>query len=406
MSAENTTQTLNTERRGAKLLSLSRPLRVPGWVEDARVSRLRAELCYAHVRHRKELAEKERLARRLQLLVQSLPGGVIVLDADGRVEQSNRSAIEFLGCPLRGELWREIVAEVVEPRQDDACDVSLRSGRRVNITTCSVGTEPGQLLLINDVTQARDLQSKLNHVQRLSEMGKMMGALAHQIRTPLAGALLHASNLRCRADLSEAAKGAATKIVERLRHLESLVTDMLSFVRRGNLVVDSIPVPNLLEAFTDCLARHEGVHELHLELAVESSKACVQGNLEALQSVFENLVVNATQAGGDGVTIGLHACLQGDDWLQVSLSDDGPGMPCELQERVFEPFITCRPDGVGLGLTIAKRVIETHGGSLGLHSQPGDGSRFEIRLPLCPSERSLACIPSRADEPPKRRIRA
>ncbi len=393
MSVHTTLQMREEERRGAKLLSLSRRARVPGWAEDARVSRLHGELCHAHVRHRTELAEKERLANRLQLLLQSLPGGVVVLDPNGRIEQSNPSAVEILGRPLDGELWREVVDEVVESRQDDACDVSLRSGRRVNITTCSVGTEPGQILLINDVTETRELQSKLSHVQRLSEMGQMMGALAHQIRTPLAGALLHASNLRCRPDLGEAAASTACKIVERLRHLENLLTDMLSFVRRGDLVVDSIPVCDLLDAFADCLAEHKGLHEARIALDEMPSEASVQGNLEALRSVFENLVVNATQAGGEGVTLGLSAVLKGGDWLEVSLADDGPGIAVELQERVFEPFITCRPNGVGLGLAIAKRVIETHGGSLTLRSTPGDGSLFEVRLPLGTPARPVRRIP-------------
>ncbi len=328
------------------------------------------------------LSERARLANRLQRLVEALPGGVVVLDGDGRVEQCNRAAVEIFGRSLEGRLWREVATEVFAPKADDVCDISLFNGRRVNVTTRSLGVEPGQILLINDVTETRELQAKLSEVQRLSEMGKMMAALAHQIRTPIASALLHLSNLQSIGDLGPSATRTAKSVAGRLRHLESLVNDMLTFVRQGNLDLEEISIGGLLDGFADCLSGPDAESRLtEVRFEKSANEGFVLGNRQALQSVFQNLVTNAWQAGGPNVFLSLSARREGAEFV-VSLVDDGPGIEQELQSRVVQPFVTTRPDGVGLGLAIARRMLEAHGGRLSLESQPGKGSTFSMVLPL------------------------
>ena len=102
------------------------------------------------------LIETKRLANRLQLLLEALPGGVVVLDGDGRVEECNPAATEILDHPLRGGRWRDIAASIISPQADDEFDLSLRNLRRVSITTRSLGSEPGQILLV----QGRDRETR------------------------------------------------------------------------------------------------------------------------------------------------------------------------------------------------------------------------------------------------------
>lgn len=159
---------------------------------EARVSELKGELEVVSAQRMAELGEKERLANRLQHLLDLLPGGVIVIDGQGHVREANPAACELLGAPLVGELWRQVIARSFAPREDDGHEVSLRDGRRLSIATRSLDAEPGQLVLLNDLTETRRLQGQLARHERLSSLGRMVASLAHQIRTPLSAALLYA----------------------------------------------------------------------------------------------------------------------------------------------------------------------------------------------------------------------
>lgn len=162
---------------------------------EARVSELKGELAVVSAQRMEELAEKERLANRLQNLLSLLPGGVIVIDEEGRVREANPAACDMLGLPLEGELWRHVITRCFAPREDDGHEISLKDGRRLSIATRSLDAEPGQLVLLNDLTETRHLQDQLARHERLSSLGRMVASLAHQIRTPLSAALIYASHL-------------------------------------------------------------------------------------------------------------------------------------------------------------------------------------------------------------------
>ena len=113
---------------------------------EARVAELKGELALAGERRVAELAENQRLANRLQHLLDLLPGGVIVIDDRGLVSEANPAACELLGLPLQGELWRQVIARCFAPREDDGHEISLKDGRRLSIATRSLDPEPGQLV--------------------------------------------------------------------------------------------------------------------------------------------------------------------------------------------------------------------------------------------------------------------
>ena len=272
---------------------------------ETRVATLSQELAQARDERRVELKEKERLASRLRLLLDALPGGVVVLDANGIVQECNPAARELLEETLHGAIWREVVQRAFAPRPDDGHDVSLRSGRRVNIATCSLGDEPGQVLLINDVTETRRLQEQLAQLRRLSAMGEMAASLAHQVRTPLASALLYAGNLG-RSDLEpDARQRFGEKLRGVLGHLEKLVKDMLTFARKGNFEVEDVSVAELESALRQMLETGVGHRAVDFELHNDAADAVVQGNRDALISACRNLVENAAQSGGNELRIGV-----------------------------------------------------------------------------------------------------
>ena len=134
-------------------------------------------------------------ATRLEHLLQVMPAGVVVIDGKGHVKQANHLAKSLLGEPLEGQVWRNIIKRSFKPQADDGHEVSLFDGRKVKLSITPLVNEPGQLIVLTDLTETRQLQQRIGHLQKLSSLGKMVASLAHQIRTPLSAAMLYAANL-------------------------------------------------------------------------------------------------------------------------------------------------------------------------------------------------------------------
>lgn len=365
------------------------------------VTALSAALARAQAEGAQQLADKQRLAKRQQMLLQVLPGGVVALDGDGCVRECNPSAQSLLGEPLSGEQWRDVVHRAFTPRYDDGHEISLRNGRRVNIATCSLGAEPGQVLLIKDVTETRKLQEQVAHLKRLSEMGQMVAALAHQIRTPVASCLLYLSQLRGHRGREQDRVRILDKMTHRLRHLEQLIVDMLSFARQGSFEVEEIAFRDFLNSFVRSLEPSLIAQQVLFAYRDELPELRVCGNPAALQSALQNVISNALQAGGAKIRLQVEVCLEARSMVAIVVRDDGPGMPPEVQRRVFEPFFTTRSDGTGLGLPVARAIIMAHRGELQVSSTLGKGTTVYIALPIVTgSHRTGAGKPLLSSMPP------
>ncbi len=351
-----------------------------GEAVQQRLSALTAELAQARSERLAQRAESERLVNRHSELLKALPAAVVILDGDGTVQECNPAAETLLGEPLRGVPWRELIARAFAPRLHDGHEISLRDGRLVRIAISPLGGEPGQILLLTDLTETRRLQERLGRHKRLAAMGEMAAAVAHQIRTPLASALLFISHLARPALDEHTRTQVAAKIHERLRHLEQLVNDMLVFARGGSFEVEPVPVAQLLAAVQATLEPQLKVQDAILTVADGAGEALVLGNREALLSALLNIAANALQARPAGLRLELQARRAGQA-VEILLRDNGPGIPRELHERIFEPFFTTRANGTGLGLAVVQAIAQAHRGAAWLESGAA-GSTFGLRLPL------------------------
>ena len=349
---------------------------------EARVAQLTDELVQARSERVREQDKNGRLTNRIEHLLTALPAGVVVLDGHGRVQEYNPAAVELLGEPLSGAAWTDIIARAFLPRAHDGHEISLRDGRLASVATRSLDPEPGQIILITDLTSTRLLQEQLARHQRLSSLGEMAASLAHQVRTPLATALLYVSHLN-RPQLDEGERlRVAEKILSRLRHLEHLVKDMLVFARGDALCQERVVLAPLLNEIQQALEPQLQASGCRFTLDARIGDSVLLGNREALAGALLNLVTNAIQACGTGGAISLTAMCAQDGEIEIRVSDNGPGIPAELQERIFEPFFTTRADGTGLGLAVVQAVMRAHAGELRLESAPGAGTTFCLRLPL------------------------
>jgi two-component system sensor histidine kinase FlrB len=276
-------------------------------------------------------------------------------------------------------------------------------GRRVSITDTRLASGGGRIVLIHDVTEAHRMKTQAARNERLAAMGEMAAGLAHQLRTPLAAALLYAGALE-NPRLPEAERTrCGTRVVERLQHLERLIRDMLSFARGEASGGESIAVSALLAEAAQVFEPLARRREVAFVVADESRGAVVSGSRKTLAGALVNLMENALDASAPGGRIELDASGE-NGMVCIRVRDNGRGMDAATQARLFEPFFTTRAEGTGLGLAIARGVARAHGGGIEVDSAPGNGALFRLTLPAVganpagvtdqpqPMERRATCL--------------
>lgn len=347
---------------------------------EEQVAKLTQELAAARSERLKTLVEKEKLANRLQTILAALPAGVLILNDAQIIVDCNALAVELLGEPLLGGLWTAIARERMRIMPDNPHESVLGSGKRINITCSPLDELGGQLILLTDVTEMRSLQDSLNRQRQLSSMGEMVASMAHQVRTPLSTAILYASQMSKPA-LNEAKRVVfASKILERLHHLDRQVNDMLIFAKEGRLTMSCFLLDDLVAHINEVMAEASASGQIHFELTRKTHTEVLQGNLNALQGALMNLLNNALEALGGSGTISMQLT-EINTILHIQVKDDGCGMTPEVIQRIFEPFYTTKVSGTGLGLAVVDSVIKAHGGELQCESELGKGTLFKLRLP-------------------------
>ena len=347
---------------------------------ESRVNQLSGELSQESLQRQQELEEKEQLADRLSTLLKALPAGVVVLDSQGVVSQSNPAAIALLGEPLDGEHWVDVIRRCFSPRRDDGHEVSLKDGRRVSIEIRTMDNQPGQLILLTDLTETRHLQSQLAHAQRLSAMGKMVASLAHQIRTPLSAAILYGGHLT-QDDLDEEMRQrCASRLMSRLTHLEQQVRDMLIFARGETRLAEELSAATLVSALESALEGIKPAAGSDVMLKSDMPEECrLLCNRDALVGACTNLVNNSLEAGATVVAVQV---VSEAGELLIRVMDNGPGFGKAEASRLAEAFYTTKSHGTGLGLAVVQAVVKAHQGQFSIESPEPGGAVATLRLPL------------------------
>jgi two-component system sensor histidine kinase HydH len=209
--------------------------------------------------------------------------------------------------------------------------------------------------------------------RRLSTLGELSAVLAHEIRNPLASLKGHAQLLAERTSEDAAEQKRVNRIVAEAQRLEDLTVDLLDFVRTGPL--DLAPVN--VQSFLQSVVSTSGVVVVRLD----TTQAPESWILDAprIRQVFANLLANAEEASPEGKPIDVVASEEGSS-LVITFRDHGEGISEENLDRIFEPFFTTRTKGTGLGLAVARRIVELHGGTLTARSIPEGGAEFRVTL--------------------------
>ena len=241
-------------------------------------------------------------------------------------------------------------------------------------------------------TQQRlqELQAELTHVSRLTEMGQMASAIAHEVNQPLtaatnylgAGQLLLARDNR---PATDRARGAFDKAAEQVERATRLVRRLREFGRKGESERRPEPIGKLIDeaaALALIGARDSGI-KVQLRIAPQLPDVAV--DRIQVQQVVVNLIRNAVEAmESERRELTVSAAPDGDGGVAIRVADTGPGLASEVAERLFQPFLTTKPQGMGIGLSICRSIIEEHGGELHAEPNPGGGTVFAFTLPTAP----------------------
>jgi signal transduction histidine kinase len=364
-----------------------------------------------------KIAELGFLTRYLEAILNHLTQGILFINLNGIVTTCNAAAEEILGvaasrllfhpfndffqdncfgfslreafhlrkCPKglslswspsnEKKLELEIEATFVE-MEEQAVPLDQRQRER--------GAAPiqGLLILIRNVTEMHYLQQVAGRNDRLKELGEMAAHLAHEIRNPLGGIKGYASlleqDLKERPDLQH----MATSIVEGTNTLNLLVSNILTYTRPFQPhfeTVELVPFINEIKNLLQADSTWNPTYTFELHHRDESIKVAADPQL--LQSALLNLFVNAMQAMPQGGLISVHLHR---DWNHaiLTISDTGKGISKENLDKIFSPFFTTKQTGTGLGLSEVHKVIQSHMGTIEVHSQEGKGTSFIIKIPL------------------------
>jgi len=226
----------------------------------------------------------------------------------------------------------------------------------------------------------RSQREALVRSDQLKGLGQMAAGMAHEVRNPLASISASAARLR-KGGLADGVRNELLGIVEKeSTRLDSVVRDFLGYARPARLVITSCDM-NTVVAETVALATHTASERsIMVLLEADASAGPVAGDPSRLKQALLNLMLNAVQAAPGGSEV-IVKTLRSRKEITVIVRDSGAGIDPEIRGRLFEPFATTKPDGLGLGLSIARQIVEAHGGKLALEDAPGGGTVARVTLP-------------------------
>ena len=234
-------------------------------------------------------------------------------------------------------------------------------------------------------TQLQLSQEHLVQSEKLAMVGKLAASVAHTIRNPLTSVKMRLFSMERSLGLSGTQQEDFDVISEEIRHIDNILRNFLEFSRPPKLKIQNVSLSDVVDNAIQLLKHRIESYGVELELYRQRRLPEIEGDAEQLKEVLVNLILNACEAMVDGGSIIIREeegiSEPTGHVLVVRVSDNGPGIPESVLERVFEPFFSMKEEGTGLGLSIAMRIIEDHRGWLNVRSREGRGTTFTITLP-------------------------
>jgi signal transduction histidine kinase len=353
------------------------------------VARMRHELEDTNRDLASSLEENHRMRQHLNRILQGLPCGVLVIEADGEVSLANPETQRLLGtdCNSLLPLW---IRDFLDRAQGDRSELEYPcenpKAQCITIRRAQLSAEEGgsSIFILQDVSELKRLEREHEELSRRQALADMSALLAHEIRNPL-GSLELFAGLLAESDLEEEERNWVGHLQAGLRTLAATVNNVLHF--------HSQPAPGLAptdlgqwlrstHAFLRPLAERA---QVRMELSQKLDGVLVPADRHRLEQVLLNLALNAFRFMTGGGVLGIHGEVSsraGERTATVEISDTGPGIAAGDRERIFQPGFTTCAGSPGLGLAVCKTIMEQHGGAISVEGPLGPGTTFKLEFPL------------------------
>jgi two-component system sensor kinase FixL len=341
---------------------------------------------------------------RWHAIVDAAVDGIIVIDARGRVESFNRAAERLFGYSESEVVGQNVSLLMPAPYRDEHDGYIQRylatgepriigkgrevSGRRkdgavfplqLSVAEVKLGGESKFTGIVHDLSARVAMEEQLREQASLVRLGEMAAVIAHEVKNPLAAIRGAIQVIAQRAPSTGPDAAVMHEIVSRIDSLDGLMKELLLFARPPTARPSPTDIITLLETTAGLFTRDPAMLEVHVDVTGSAPPVPVDPHM--LQIVFQNLLLNGAQSMAGRGAIDVRVSTE-NHWCDIAVSDHGPGIPADIRDRVFTPFFTTKARGSGLGLPTAKRLIEAHGGDIGLECPSSGGTTVRIRLPL------------------------
>jgi two-component system sensor histidine kinase HydH len=337
-------------------------------------------------------------------ILASITSGVLNLTAAGVVTMANPAARRILrmaeSAPLLGrtaaEVWgadapltRLVEETLAEPRNRSRLELRHRAadgaevwiGLSISLLTGRNGSLAGVTLLMSDLTEVRRLRAELSLRQRLAAMGELTACIAHNFRNSLATIMGNASMLSKRLSGDERNQRAVESVLREVREMESGIRQLLEGLADENAVARPIDLVEVARNVVDGLMPEMERRNVRASVEMRGDVCPVEADSGAMGQLVANLVRNALQAMPEGGELSVRVERDGERILLL-VADTGVGIPAEIANRIFEPFVSGRPGGSGLGLALVNGTARRYGGDVEVSNRPGGGTEIRVRFPL------------------------
>lgn len=334
-------------------------------------------------------------------VLSNMADAVISLDGDGRITLANAAAEDMLGIDMATDIGKIITEAAPE------CGVTLAelvsggapaTARELNCTikerrcTLSCNISPletdvdgkrGAIVVLRDVTEQLAMRQLIERQEKLTAMGELASGVAHEIRNPLNAIGMIGQRLDMEFSPEEGREEyhhLAGSIVSEVHRVDTIIQRFLKFARPPRLTLEEAQLDQWLEHYRPVLEGESNAREASLTLKADA-RCTAFIDREQLQQALLNIVRNAAEASKPGKTVTVTSRRR-EDAAVIEVGDTGAGIPEEQLPRIFNLYFTSKPEGTGMGLSIANQIVQAHGGSIEVDSTPGLGSMFRIVLPV------------------------